>query len=224
MLSKENRLKKQKDFKSLKKDGFWIDTSQKKDSRSLTSRIPPVHTQKVEIYASTMKQKNHSPLPEYQPIAKHKKKKGDEFILTTFKSNLGARGTANSKWTREILHENRLWINTKVAKQLGIKNNDRVRVTSPLDSLRAKVLTTSRIHPDSVALAEGLGHTAVGNVARGKRFKSKDRDTSLIWWDKKGNGVNPMEIIEAKRDPVGGGLALKDTVVRIEKLSGGQRE
>jgi hypothetical protein len=30
-----------------------------------------------------------------------------------------------------------------------------------------------------------------------------------------------MEIIEAKNDPVGGGLALKDTVVQIEKVSGG---
>ncbi len=97
-------------------------------------------------------------------------------------------------------------------------------MTSPVGSLRIKVLTTNRIHPDSVALAEGLGHTAVGSVARGQRFKSKDRDTSLIWWSSKENGVNPMEIILSKQDPVGGGLGLKDTVVQIEKLPGGQGE
>jgi len=75
-----------------------------------------------------------------------------------------------------------------------------------------------------VALAEGLGHTAVGNVARSRRFKSQDSDTSLIWWAQKGNGVNPMEIIETQYDPRGGGLGLKDTVVRIEKIQGGQRK
>ena len=102
---------------------------------------------------------------------------------------------------------------------MGIQNNDKVRVTSATGSLTVKVLTTHRIHPESVALAEDFGHTAVGNVAKNKRFKSKDRDTLLIWWKNKGNGVNPMEIIERKTDPVGGGLVSKDTVVRIEKIS-----
>ncbi|MBL7082906.1 MAG: molybdopterin-dependent oxidoreductase [Candidatus Aminicenantes bacterium] len=211
-------LKKQKDFNNLKSDGFWVDTSLKKYNQSSTSSIPPIQAQKVEIYSNKLKQNNHSPLPEYQSIAKHEKKKGDEFILTTFKSNLSARGTANSKWTQEILHENRLWINKDVANRLGIKNGNRVRISSPVGSLTVRVLVTNRIHPNSVALAEGFGHTAVGNIAKAKRFKSYDRDTNLLWWDKKGNGVNPNEIIERKIDPIGGGPCLKDTVVRIEKI------
>lgn len=215
----------QEGLEILKKKGFWMDpTSEKSTVSSFHDTKETKKTLQVRIRSSSLEQKSASPLPVYKTIESHKHTDRNEFILTTFKSNLMGSGTANSKWAREILHENRLWISTKVAKQLGIKNNDRVRVTSPVGSLRAKVLTTSRIHPDSVALAEGLGHTAVGNVARGKRFKSKDRDTSLIWWSQKGNGVNPMEIIEAKYDPVGGGLGLKDTVVRIEKLSGGQTE
>lgn len=211
-------LKKQKDFNNLKSDGFWVDTSLKKYNQSSTSIIPPVHAQKVEIYSNKLKQNNHSPLPEYQSIAKHEKKKGDEFILTTFKSNLSARGTANSKWTKEILHENRLWINKDAANRLGIKNGNRVRISSPVGRLTVRALVTNRIHPNSVALAEGFGHTAVGNIAKAKRFKSYDRDTNLLWWDKKGNGVNPNEIIERKTAPIGGGQCLKDTVVRIEKI------
>jgi anaerobic selenocysteine-containing dehydrogenase len=146
------------------------------------------------------------------------KKKKDEFILTTFKSNLWAKGTANSKWAREILHENRLWINKDVAHRLGIKNGDRVRVTSSVGSLISRVLTTHRIHPESVAIAEGLGHSAVGNVAKARRFRSNDLDTNLIWWGRKGNGMNPNEIIERRVDPMGGGLGLKDTRVRIERI------
>ncbi len=202
-------------LESLRNKGFWIEpTSERKDdSKTLLVRI-----------RSTFRGEKISPPLDYRPIKSHTHTEKNEFVLTTFTSNLEGNGTANSKWAREILHENRLWINAKVANQLGIKNNERVRVTSPVGSLRIKVLTTNRIHPDSVALAEGLGHTAVGSVARGQRFKSKDRDTSLIWWSSKENGVNPMEIILSKQDPVGGGLGLKDTVVQIEKLPGGQGE
>jgi hypothetical protein len=67
-------------------------------------------------------------------------------------------------------------------------------------------------------MAEGLGHSAVGNVAKSKRFRSNDQDTNLIWWGKKGNGVNPREIIVRQKDPIGGGLGLKDTRVSIEKV------
>lgn len=206
-------------LESLKKNGFWINPTSKnnfhlnKNDRSHLLKIPI-----VKENSKSLQRKDSSPLSLYQAISSHKHKKNNEFILTTFKPNLMGKGTANSKWTREILHENRLWINKDVAGQLGIKNGDSIHVISKVSSLTARALTTNRIHPESVALAEGLGHTAVGNVARSRRFKSKDRDTSLIWWTQKGNGVNPMEIIEMKYDPNGGGLGLKDTVIRIEKI------
>jgi anaerobic selenocysteine-containing dehydrogenase len=206
-------------LESLKKNGFWVNPPSEKNSppnkndRSHLMKIP-----KVKIHSRLLGQASGTPLPVYHAISSHKRKKNDEFILTTFKPNLMGRGTANSKWVREILHENRLWINKEVAGRLGIKNGDRMRVISKKGSLTARALTTSRIHPESVALAEGLGHSAVGKVARSRGFKSKDRDTSLIWWSQSGNGVNPMEIIETQHDPSGGGLGLKDTVVRIEKI------
>ena len=215
----------QGDLESLKENGFWVNHTAKKNSYpDKKDWRPLLKIPKVKMHSRFPEQEGDTPLPGYQPISSHSRKKDDEFILTTFKPNLMGRGTANSKWIREILHENRLWINKEVARQMGIKNGDRMRVISKKGSLTARALATSRIHPESVALAEGLGHTAVGNVARSRRFKSKDRDTSLIWWAQKGNGVNPMEIIEMRYDPIGGGLGLKDTVVRIEKIKGGQRK
>jgi anaerobic selenocysteine-containing dehydrogenase len=205
-------------LKNLRRKGLWIDKASKSGSyryRSEKELAALRHT--VEIYSNSLKQSGHSPLPEYVPLTGPEKKK-DEFILTTFKSNLWAKGTANSKWAREILHENRLWINKDVAHELGVKNGDRVRVTSSVGSLISRVLVTHLIHPESVAMAEGLGHSAVGNVAKSKRFRSNDQDTNLIWWGKKGNGVNPREIIVRQKDPIGGGLGLKDTRVSIEKV------
>lgn len=208
-----------KGLKVLKREGLWIDKTTKKDDYLYgADKEILTMSQKVEIYSDSLKHNGHFPLPEYKSIVLHKAKKEDEFILTTFKSNLRAKGTTNSKWAREILHENLLWINKEVADKIGIKNRDWVRVISPVATLITRVLTTSRIHPESVAMAEGLGHTAVGNVAKARRFRSSDQDTNLIWWSKEGNGVNPNEIIERRTDPIGGGYALKDTVIRIEKI------
>jgi anaerobic selenocysteine-containing dehydrogenase len=157
-------------------------------------------------------------LPDYVSVPAPEKRNPNQFVLTSFKTNLGTEGMENSKWAREIYHENRLWLNKQKAAQLGIKNGEKVRVSSTVGSVTVRVLTTNRIHPDSVALAEGLGHTAYGNVAQALKSKSKDRDTQLVWWSKKGKGVNPFSIIEDRVDPVGRGQASKDTVVQIEKL------
>ena len=210
-----------KDLPSLQRKGLWIDRAfreeknrQQFDKETLRSKM----NQKVEIYSKDLKRDGYPPLPEYRPIILHKERKDGEFILTTFKSNLSSYGTSNSKWAREIIHDNPLWINREAAERLGIKNGDRIRVISSVGTLVTRALTTGRIHPESVAMAEGFGHTAIGNVARARRFKSEDKDTDLIWWREGGCGVNPNEIIAREVDPVGQAYALKDTVVRVEKI------
>jgi len=187
-------------FQDLKQKGFWMS----KKSIAI-AQDPPAMIGQLR-------------LPDYRPIHPQENKKPGQFILTTFKTNLGTTGMENSKWAREIFHENRLWLNKQKATQLGIKNGDRVRVSSSVGNVILRVLTTNRIHPESVALAEGLGHTAFGSMAQARKSKSKDRDTQLVWWSKKGKGVNPFAIIENRVDPVGGGHASKDTVVQIQKV------
>ena len=156
--------------------------------------------------------------PQYQPVRANNNKRDNEFILTDFKTSLFSYGSANSKWSREFFHENRLWINKREALKLGIQNGSRVRVVSHAGSLIVRALTTQRIHPNSVARAGGLGHTAGGKTARGLPFQSKDPDTRLIWWAKKGNGVNPNSIIDDQKGELGFSIGLKDTLVRIEKI------
>lgn len=184
----------------LKQKGFWTD----KKSKMLLEQSLAI--------------KRRFRLPEYVPVHPQEKENPNQFVLTTFKTNLGTDGMENSKWAREILHENRVWINKQKAKELRIKNGEEVRVTSSVGSLTLRVMTTNRIHPESVAIAEGLGHTAFGSAARAQKSRSKDSDTQLIWWSKKGKGVNPYSIIENRVDPDGGGPAFKDTVVQVHKI------
>jgi thiosulfate reductase/polysulfide reductase chain A len=206
------------DFNTLKTKGYWTGKPSEVDSRMQQMNESKGTLNSVSIYSQSLEDKFGASLPSYAPIKSLKGLKPYEFVLTTYKSNLWARGAANSKWAREIFHENCLWINHHAAEKLGIVNGERVRVVSSLGALEVRVLTTGRIHPQSVALAEGLGHDAIGNIAKAKRFKSSDLDTTLLWWTKAGHGVNPFKIIENDRDPVGGGYALKDTVIHIEKI------
>jgi thiosulfate reductase/polysulfide reductase chain A len=196
-------------FQSLKQRGFWIDRKAQ----------PPVKKEAVTIELSTPQMTDGQPsLPEYIPIRSQENKNPNQFILTPFKSNLGTKGMENSKWAREIFHENRLWMNKQKATQLGIKNGDLIRMTSSVGSMTLRVLTTNRIQPESVALAEGVGHSAFGSVAQARKAKSKDRDTELVWWSKKGKGQNPYSIIENRVDHEGGGPASKDTVVQVQRI------
>lgn len=207
------------DFAFLTKSGFWTGSLPPAfNSRHLGIEKSRGFAQSVSISSTAAQKEPFDPLPSYSPIDDHKDLGSNEFVLTAYKSNLWARGTSNSKWAREVFHANHLWISREAASQLNISNGDMVRVVSSVGTLDVRVIVTGRIQPQSVALAEGLGHEAVGNVARSRRFKSSDADTSLIWWGKTGKGANPYTIIERRKDPVGGGYALKDTVIRIEKL------
>lgn len=187
-------------IKILKRDGFWIETE----------------PMEVPIPSENKEKEGFSILPGYQAAEPSKKK--TEFTLTTYKPGFFVKGTMNSKWLREISHDNRLWINRKAAENLGIQNGDPLRISSESASLVVLALVTDRIHPESVALAEGFGHTATGCIAKAKKFKSSDRDTLLLWWKKEGKGINPNELIRGDRDPSSGVFASKDTSVKIEKL------
>lgn len=187
-------------FNTLKREGFLIETKS----------YEPLNL------TENNKKNGFSILPNYKDIDSIKKK--TEFILTTYKHGFFVKGTMNSKWLREISHDNPLWINRLAAENLGIQNGEQLRISSESASLVVKALVTDRIHPESVALAEGFGHTATGRIAKSKKFKSSDSNTLLLWWEKEGRGINPNELISGDRDPLSGVFASKDTFVKIEKL------
>jgi len=192
-------------FASLKNTGFWIEGF---GPQSL--KMPPGKTDlgKIDI-KSLPDHKNKNPKPTQT---------NSDFFLTTYKTGFFAHETNNSKWLREMAHDNPLWINRSAAENLGIHSGDLLRISSANASLVTKALVTDRIHPDSVALAQGFGHTATGRIAKAERFKSSDEDTSLLWWEKEGKGVNPNELIVGHRDPISGVFSTKNTPVKIEKI------
>jgi thiosulfate reductase/polysulfide reductase chain A len=205
-------------LQTLKKDGVWFDPAAKPEYRSYEKKGFPTPSGKFEIFSSRLQERGFPALPSYIPIKAHQEMKENDFILTVYQPNVLTQRLANAKWPAEILHACPLWINLRTAEELGLKNGDRVKITSPAGSLTIPVRLSHGLHPKAVALPEGLGHWALGKIAQAKKYKSNDFDTNELWWEHEGNGVNPNAVIPAQFDPAAGGVAWNDTVVTVTKV------
>lgn len=185
--------------------------------------------------------------PHYQMPKSLCKIQDNELILTTFKWNVHTQArTAPQKYLTEIVHDNPAWINTKTAKNMGIKNGDIIEIMtyrpisgyksakkSVVGKLQIKAFVTEGIHPRVIAISSSLGMNYSGRIAKAKNGKkqnipafahSDDKNMNGgIWWDKRvggsGNGYNPNSIIPINPAPLVGMQAWNDTVCSIKKIS-----
>lgn len=156
-------------------------------------------------------------MPVYEPIPAHREFKEGDLILTVHRVNVMTPALGNSKWLAEIFHANYLWLNTRTAESRGIREGEPVKITSKAGTLIAKVRLSQGIHPRVATLAEGVGHSELGKIAKAKAAKTADLDSSLVWWGKEGNGVNPQAVIPLELDPISGGAVWNDTKITITK-------
>jgi anaerobic selenocysteine-containing dehydrogenase len=145
-------------------------------------------------------------------------------LLPTFRlPTLIHTRSANCKWLYEISHRNPAWMNPIDAKRLGIKSGDLVRIKTEIGYFVDKVWVTEGIKPKIVACSHHLGRWRVdeqdGSVSPGMSslvdisetgderklsikkpggaWKTKDPDTSRVWWTDVGvhqnltHGVHP---------------------------------
>jgi len=157
------------------------------------------NTGKIELYSTEMANAGFPPMPVFtehpQPPAGFYRLNYGRTPQHTFSR------TANNANLLDIMPENELWINPKVAKLLGItqgqyvwlKNQDDVVSTF---SIKARV--TERIRWDSVYMAHGFGHS---NKKLSRAFGRGASDTEMI--------TNVM------LDPVMGGTGMRGNFVTI---------
>ncbi|MGB9627552.1 MAG: molybdopterin-containing oxidoreductase family protein [Thermodesulfobacteriota bacterium] len=200
----------------LKQFGVWFDPKEKPKYRTYELRKFNTPSGKIEIYSERLKKMGFHPHPVYEPIPGHGDLKG-KFVLITFEPNVMGARTGNFQWLAEIKHKNPIWLNRDVAKQLHIEEGDRVKISTKLGSFEAEARLTFGIHPRAIGIERNLGHWGFGNIAQGKKFKSKDPNTSLVWWGKEGHGLSPNRVIYGNSDPIGGGEGWNDTLVFISK-------
>jgi anaerobic selenocysteine-containing dehydrogenase len=169
-----------------------------------------IHKGKIRIRADS--DKNWLSLPGYVPVEPR------ELSLIPYSSAIHTSRTANCKWLAEIQHKTPLLIHADKARELGIENGDRVRISSGEKSIEAVAEITQGIHPEAVAMAWGGGHEGYGSIARARPFESDDADTHFLWWRKEGHGTQASRLIREIVDPTGGGIAWRDTKVKVERV------
>jgi hypothetical protein len=127
-----------------------------------------------------------------------------EFVLLPFVSPVLAEAGANKPWLQEVPDPTTtvMWnswveINPETAHELGIENDDVVRIVSGAGAIEVSVYQYPAIRPDTIAIPFGQGHTAYGRYAGGR-------------------GVNPLDLLGLKFNAAGD-LAFASTKVKVEK-------
>ena len=92
-------------------------------------------------------------------------------------------------------------INPDTALEIGVKDGDIVKITSPHGEIEAIVYTYPAIRPDTVAIPTGQGHSDLGRYARER-------------------GANPMQLVGVPVDP---GSRLNWTNLRVKITRTGKR-
>jgi anaerobic selenocysteine-containing dehydrogenase len=165
-----------------------------------------------------------NPLPATLPIFEGDQ---DEFPLHLYPyAGLGlsdGRG-ANLPWLQEMPDpmttarwETWVEINPQTAQELGIEDNDIIRIISPYGEIEAVVVIFPGIRPDVVAMPVGQGHTEYGRYAKGRGSNPidllapvSDQETGSLAW-----GATRVQVIPTGR---------KHTIARLESLDGEGRE
>jgi thiosulfate reductase/polysulfide reductase chain A len=100
----------------------------------------------------------------------------------------------------DLIPENYLWVNTRVAKERGIKFGDMVEVSSKIGKVQIKAYPTEKIAPDNLFFVHGFGATSEG--------------LSLAH----NNGAADNLIIEDIMEPYFGAAAMHATIVDVRKV------
>jgi thiosulfate reductase / polysulfide reductase chain A len=151
---------------------------------------------KIELKSSLLENAGFPSFPEYEPVPRPEEK--DRFRLVVGRAALHTHvSTQNNAYLTEIVPENLLWINSKRAAALGIKDGDRVEIRSEQGAGDIKAYVTDLMHPEAVFMLHGFGHQA--------------RPATRSF----GKGVSDALLQANISDTIGGSPALHDTWVTV---------
>ena len=114
---------------------------------------------KIELYSTSLANQGFDPMPNYTA---HEEPPAGFYRLIYGRAPMHTFSrTANNPNLTDLMDENKVWVNPKVAKLWGLKNDQRIHLVNQ-DGKRSefpiKVRVTERIRWDSVYMVHGFGH------------------------------------------------------------------
>lgn len=189
------------DFDELKSKG--VITLPKSANPYMTASNQPkfkTASGKIELYSEELELEGFDPVPRY--VANPQPKNG-EFRLLYGRSPVHTFSrTINNPVLNELNPENNVWLNADVAREMGLKTGDLVRLENGdgVVSDPVRVKATERIRRDAVYMVHGFG-------ARSKKLSNAF-----------GRGVSDQTLITHYAvDPIAGTTGMRVNFVKIRK-------
>lgn len=155
------------------------------------------NTGKIELYSTALEAEGFDPFPVYTP---HMEPPAGYYHLNYGRAPMHTFSrTANNPNLTDLMDENTVWVNPKVAKEWGLKNGEPVYLQNQdgvVSDFPVKVRVTERIRFDSVYIVHGFGHA--------------DKKLSRAY----GKGASDAQLItRVLMDPVMGGTGMRGNFV-----------
>ena len=172
----------------------------KKRAYSIAGGKPKTASGKIECNIKSLAKKGIDSMPIWKDEYEFSVPAGKFKLLTGRHAQFTQSGTANNAMLRDLMPENFIWINKRVAKQKGIKFADMIEVSSSTGKTQLKAYPTEKIAPNQVFFVHGFG----------------EESSELTWAYK--NGGSDNAVIEDVTEPVYGAAAMHETNVEIRKV------
>ena len=157
-------------------------------------------SEKIECNLTNMAKKGIDPMPVWKEEYNFVVPDGKFRMLTGRHAQFTQSGTRNNIALRDLMMENYIWINRRVAADKGIKFGDMIEVSSSIGKVQIKAYPTEKVGPNAVFFVHGFG----------------EENEALTWAYK--NGANDNAVIEDHIEPVYGGASMHETNVEIRKV------
>ncbi len=161
---------------------------------------PITPSNKVECKIDTLAKNGVDAMPTWRDEYYRETTQGKYKLFTGRHAQYTQSGSTNNSMLNDLLRENFLWINKRVAKEQGIEFGDLVEISSKAGSTKIKAYPTEKIAKDQVFFIHGFG-----------------QESSALTWAYK-NGGNDNAVIEDIMEPVYGAAAMHETEVEIKKV------
>lgn len=171
-----------------------------KKQYSVRAGKPTTPSGKVECVIGSFTSKGIDAMPMWRDEYAFSVPEGKFKLLTGRHAQFTQSGTANNAMLLDLMPENFIWINKRVAKEKNIKFADMIEVSSSIGKTRLKAYPTEKIAPDQVFFIHGFG-----------------QESEALTWAYK-NGGNDNSVIEDHIEPVYGAAAMHETNVEIRKV------
>jgi thiosulfate reductase/polysulfide reductase chain A len=167
------------------------------------------NTGKIELYCTDFAEKGFDPMPKF---TQHKTPDPGFYHLLYGRAPMHTFGrTQNNPYLFELMSENAVWVNPKVAKIWGFENGDYTYLKNQdgvVSRTPIKIRVTERIRPDSIYMVHGFGHN--GNMP--KRMSRAY-----------GKGASDIQLMtNIKIDPIVGSTGMRENFVTFVEAPAGE--